>query len=156
LRSIKDGRRRLPPIARMFDASPQNPRKTAKGMRRPEVVIVEDDDALLGALKFSLEAEGYDVRAFLGETDILAHPNVVMGASCVVVDYRLTPLDGLELLALFQARGFKGPAILVTTNPDDRCRREAHRLGARVVEKPLLNDALSHVIEDLLAARSVR
>ena len=137
-------------------ASPDSPCQTAKGISRPEVVIVEDDDALLGALKFSLEAEGYDVRAFLGETDILAHPNVVMGAACVVVDYRLTPLDGLELLALFQARGFRGPAILVTTNPDDRCRWEARRLGARVVEKPLLNDALSHVIQNLLAARSAR
>jgi two-component system response regulator FixJ len=128
----------------------------ARGPRPPRIVVIEDDAALLSALKFSLEAEGYDIRPFLGEAQILEHPTSIADASCIVLDYRLTPLDGLELLTLLKARGLKARAILMTTHPDQRCRDEAHRLGARIVEKPLLNDALSHAIRDLLGEKSTR
>lgn len=122
---------------------------------RPCVVVVEDDAALLSALQFSLEAEGYDVRAFANQIDVLNGQDIVSNASCLVVDYRLKPLDGLELLSLLQSRGLKAPAILITSHPDEQCRTEAARLGAPVIEKPLLTDELSRRIGALIAAHAL-
>jgi two-component system response regulator FixJ len=122
---------------------------------RPCVVVVEDDAALLSALQFSLEAEGYDVRAFSNQMDVLTGQDIMSNTSCLVLDYRLKPLDGLELYALLQSRGLKAPAILITSNPDEQCLGDAARLGVQVVEKPLLTDALSRQIGELIAAHSL-
>ncbi len=122
---------------------------------KAHVVVVDDDSALLNALEFSLEAEGYHVRIFSDQEHLLARPDIMLSAACVVVDYRLKPLDGLQLLAVLRARGLKAPAILVTTDPDDDCRRTAARLGVPIVEKPLLSDDLSQLIERLVGARNV-
>jgi FixJ family two-component response regulator len=119
------------------------------------VVVVEDDAALLSALQFSLEAEGYDVRAFSNQIDVLTGQDIVSNASCLVVDFRLKPLDGLELFALLQSRGLKAPAILITSNPDEQCLTDAARLGVPIVEKPLLTDALSRQIGALIAGQSL-
>jgi two-component system response regulator FixJ len=119
---------------------------------RPCVVVVEDDAALLSALQFSLEAEGYEVRAFSNQIDVLNGQDIVSNASCLVVDFHLNPLDGLELYALLQSRGLKAPAILITSQPDDQCLTAAARLGVPIIEKPLLTDALSRQIRALIAA----
>ncbi len=120
---------------------------------RPRVVIVEDDPALLSALQFSLEAEGYEVRAFATQSEILARREVFLAAACLVVDYRMAPLDGLELCALLQGLGFEAPAILVTSHPDEECRRSARALGVKIVEKPLLTNDLSRVIGEMVDLR---
>ncbi len=118
------------------------------------MVIVEDDPALLSALKFSLEAEGYEVHAFSDQTDLFNRRAVCLGASCLIIDYRLAPLNGLQLYALMEGGwGVGAPAVLVTSDPDEGCRRDAARLGVKIVEKPLLTDDLSRQVADLVAAR---
>jgi two-component system response regulator FixJ len=130
-------------------------RYAAERTGRPCVLVLEDDAALLSALQFALEAEGYDVRTFSSQMQVLAGQDIVSSASCLVVDYRLSPLNGLEVFALLQSRGMKAPAILITSDPDSQCVEEAARLGVEVVEKPLLTDALSRKIADLIAAHSL-
>lgn len=122
---------------------------------RPCVLVLEDDAALLSALQFALEAEGYDVRTFSNQMQMLSGQDIMSSASCLVVDYKLSPLNGLEVFALLQSRGMKAPAILITTGPDTQCIEAAARLGVEVVEKPLLTDALSRKIAELIAAHSV-
>jgi FixJ family two-component response regulator len=121
---------------------------------RPCVLVVEDDVALLSALQFALEAEGYDVRTFSNQMQVLSGQDIMSSASCLVIDYKLNPLNGLEVFALLRNRGMKAPAILITTRPDTQCIEEAVRLGVEVVEKPLLTDALSRKIAELIAAHS--
>lgn len=136
---------------------PPSQRRSATGSaKRPCVAVIEDDGALLSALRFSLEAEGYDVRTFSNQIDVLAHQDAVHGIACLITDYRLTPLNGLELLALLQSRGMTAPPILVTSNPDEDCRREAARLGVPIVEKPLLTDALSRLVGELVGLGRTR
>jgi two-component system response regulator FixJ len=139
----------------MTDGTPPHLRFAPEPRQRPCLAVMEDDRALLGALQFSLEAEGYDVRPFYNQIDLLAYPEVLHGVACLIVDYRLSPLDGLELFAVLQSRGMKAPAILVTSNPDEDCRREALRLGVPIVEKPLLTDALSRQVRALVDASSL-
>jgi FixJ family two-component response regulator len=120
--------------------------------RRPTVVIVEDDSPLSGALKFALEAEGFDIRSYTAAAPLIERPVV---ADCLVVDLRLPDMDGLSLIAKLRERGINAPAILITTNPDERCRDAAKAAGVQIVEKPLIDEELRRRISEAIdGARS--
>lgn len=108
---------------------------------RAVVVLVEDDPSLRGALTFAFEADGLDVRAYADGHDLLAADDLPM-ADCLVIDFKLPRLDGLALLAMLRQRALDAPAILVTSNPDRRCRRAALAAGVEIVEKPLMDGEL--------------
>src|ERR1022692_3051769 len=101
---------------------------------RPRVTIVEDDISLLNALSFALEEEGFDVAPFDRGQELLDRPRAT---DCLVVDLKLRDADGLTLIKDLRELGLSPPAILITSNPDDRCRRRAADTGVEIVEKPL-------------------
>ena len=82
----------------------------------PSVFLVDDDQALRTALKFSLELEGFDVRTYASGEDLL-RARFPRRGGCLVLDQNLPGLTGLEALTAKQAK-------------------------ATVVEKPLLGDVL--------------
>jgi FixJ family two-component response regulator len=106
----------------------------------PCVLVVDDDAALRGALEFALQAEGYQVRACPDAAAALEVPADQL--ACMVIDYRLPDLDGMDLAQRLRGAGVTAPMILITSNPDARCRARAARGGAVIVEKPLLGDRL--------------
>ncbi len=118
-------------------------------IRRPSIVIVEDDTSLQAALVFALEAEGFSVRAYSSGTPLVTDP---VHADCMVVDMRLPDMDGLSLIRRLRDRGVWAPAILTTTNPDERTRRTAEAMGVQIVEKPLMTGELLRSIDALVAA----
>ncbi|MFN3513853.1 MAG: response regulator transcription factor [Phenylobacterium sp.] len=119
--------------------------------RKPTVILVDDDAALRTALKFNLEVEGFEVETCeSGEAFLLrpAHP----GPSCVILDYNLPGATGLETLHQLRQRGDDTPALIITSNPPLTLRDAVRETtGARLVEKPLLGDALLGSIRELLA-----
>jgi FixJ family two-component response regulator len=115
---------------------------------KPVVVLVDDDTAVEDSLKFALDLEGFEVRAF-GGGEALLECGVPAAARCLVLDFHLAEMDGLELLGLLRARQISLPAILITSNPTQRLRRRAGALGIPIVEKPLLSDALLETIRQV-------
>ena len=116
----------------------------------PCVLVVDDDPALLSSLEFALKAEGYRVQGCATAKDALdaqAEP-----PACLLIDYRLPEMDGMELADRLRGMGVGAPLILMTTNPDARCRAKAARGGAVIVEKPLLGDKLLRQIRALTGA----
>jgi two-component system response regulator FixJ len=118
---------------------------------RPLIVIVEDDAALLRALRFSLLIEGYRV-AVRESGEALLGRRLPRTNACLVLDHRLPGVSGLAALDLLRRREVTLPAILITSQPARALRRLAAALGATIVEKPLLADALSDAIEIALAS----
>jgi FixJ family two-component response regulator len=106
-------------------------------------VLVDDDPALLHALSFAFETEGYDVRSFADAEALLADSEAPAGSVCLVLDQRLPGMSGLALLAKLRAQNVAAPAILITTNPPSAVRREAEAAGVEIVEKPLLGADLA-------------
>lgn len=105
------------------------------------VVLVDNDAALLNALKFALETEGFSVRAFSDASAVLAgEPE---SRACYVLDQNLPGMTGLELLSRLRSRGRDDPAILIATQLSAAAREQARAMGAVIVEKPLLGDALA-------------
>jgi FixJ family two-component response regulator len=117
--------------------------------RRAVVVIVDDDAALLSSLKFALEFEGFAIQAYPDAQAVLESAADTSTAECMVVDYKLPGMNGLELVRELRARGITTPAILITTAPGIVLRDRAARAGVAIVEKPLLGNALTESIRNL-------
>lgn len=114
------------------------------------VVVVDSDPAVLGALKFALELEGFGVTAFRSGTEALAQRNLPL-SGCLVTDFNLADMSGLDLVASLRDRAVQLPAILLTSDPPARLRRRAAAAGMQIVEKPLLGDTLGEAIREALS-----
>jgi two-component system, LuxR family, response regulator FixJ len=109
---------------------------------RGPVIVVEDDEAVRNSLKFSLELEGLEVRAYEGGTQLLADTTIPTDG-CLVVDYYMPAMTGLELVGFLRRRHVDLPAILISAKVTDDMRRRAAQAGIRqVLEKPLEDSSL--------------
>lgn len=120
---------------------------TSPGEQKP-IAIIEDDHAVVRSLAFALETEGYRVSTFLNAKDMLDTDAAAF--SLLIIDYQLPDMTGLEMLTQLRKRGVGAPAILIASNPDNRCRREAVAAKVPLVEKPLLGETLGDLIADKL------
>lgn len=114
---------------------------------RPGLVLVDDDEALLGALRFVFETLGFDVKAYLS-TEALSLQEAA-AADCLIIDQRLPGASGLDFLERLQAAGGKTPSILITSNPSHALRARARTAGVEIVEKPLLENRLTERVRAL-------
>jgi two-component system response regulator FixJ len=115
------------------------------------IAVVDDDAAVRHALKFALEFEGLEVRVYDSAGALLADPD--MGRhGCLVIDYRMPAIDGLELVEALHDRGVMVPVIMITGRANKGMRERAIRAGiAAVLEKPLFDGALGDAIRSALA-----
>ncbi len=116
---------------------------------RKAIVLVDDDPAVLGSLQFSLELEGYDVRAYLSADELIKAEGPDRPA-CFVIDYNLPGMNGLDLVDLLRGQGIRQPIILITTMPNPTLRMRAAEAGVTIVEKPLLGTSIIKAIAALL------
>lgn len=106
------------------------------------VLIVDDDAAVRSSLKFALEIEGLVVRLYTGPVALLADEDLPK-SGCLVIDYRMPGMDGLQLVEALKAREVALPVILITGRANKQLRRFATKLGiSYVLEKPLSDGAL--------------
>ena len=121
----------------------------------PDIVLVVDDDlAVRESLKFALELEGLVVHACGSGMELLRHPDLSR-ARCLVLDYRMPVIDGLEVMEHLRALQVALPVILITSAATDALRERASKAGVcHVVEKPLSDSALLENIHDLLGIPS--
>ena len=120
-----------------------------------QVLIIDDDPAVRNSLKFALEVEGFSVRSYETVAELLKDADIP-DDGCLVVDYKLPEMNGLDLLAELRRRKVDLPAILITTHPNAAVRGRAAKAGVPLIEKPLLNDTLFHGIRTALGRRAPR
>ena len=117
---------------------------------RRTILIVDDDQAVREALKFTLELEGMSVRACGSGKLLLQHPELA-SADCLVIDYKMPEMDGLAVLEALKKRGISVPAILITSALNKDIERQAIARGvAGILEKPLVEDVLLKAICHIL------
>jgi two-component system, LuxR family, response regulator FixJ len=108
--------------------------------RSPIVAIVDDDPAVCGSLKFSLELEGFVVRAYGNAAEFLNADE--SDCDCLVVDQRMPGMSGMELIAKLRALEVRTPAILLISQPNPAVAARAAKAAVPIVEKPLFGNAL--------------
>ena len=116
------------------------------------VIVVDDDAAVRQSLKFALELEGLNVRLYESADELLAEPELPDNG-CLVVDYYMPRMNGVELIDRLRRRLVKLPAILITARATDDMRSRAARSGfQQVIEKPLEDGTLVDSIRGALTA----
>lgn len=105
------------------------------------VLVVDDDSAVRSSHKFSLELEGFEVRAYAGPDELLGESALPAGC-CLVVNYQMPEMNGLELVARLRDRGLAMPVILVTGYSSGNLRKRAAAAGVTLLEKPFLGNRL--------------
>lgn len=108
---------------------------------RPVVLVIDGDPAVRNSLKFALEIEGFSVRVYSSGAELLDERDMPE-SGCIVTDYHLPGMNGLDLLARLGERNVALPAILIATHPSATIRNRAMLAGVRLIEKPLLSDTL--------------
>jgi two-component system response regulator FixJ len=114
-------------------------------LRHPEsvvrhVFVVDDDSAVRNSIKFALELEGFEVRAYRNARELLAE-DTLPPPGCVVVDYHLPGMNGLDLVAKLRERNRALPAVLITS-ANESLRSRAAASGISMVDKPMLGAPL--------------
>lgn len=118
------------------------------------VLLIDDDSAVRGALKFALELEGIAVRAYADAAELLSTADFSRRA-CLVIDYVLPGMDGIALMGALRRQAIDHPAILIAGRTTQDMRERALDAGfAAILEKPLQDSALVDAIRHALSAPS--
>jgi|SRR5450631_2549552 two-component system response regulator FixJ len=108
---------------------------------RHVVLLVDDDIAVRDSLKFTLEVAGFEVRAY-GSAEQLLSEQFIPLTSCLVTDYQMPEMNGLELVTKLRERCVSVPAIIITAQPDENFRNCAAEASITILEKPILGNRL--------------
>lgn len=116
-------------------------------MARPMIAIVEDDESLRPALVDLVRSLGYDAVGFTTAESFLAG-DIAARAACLLSDYQLPGLSGLDLVARL---GRRLPVILITARTEAGIAAMAAQLGVLdVLQKPFEADHLAALIATAL------
>ena len=106
------------------------------------IYVVDDDYDVRTSLRFLLETEGFNVRTFRSGSALLGS-STRNCADCLVIDYKMAELDGLELVTRLRRLDVSTPIILITGYPDENISAKASSAGVlHVLLKPNLEDNL--------------
>jgi FixJ family two-component response regulator len=117
------------------------------------VGIVDDDPAVRNSLKFSLELEGFSVGVFASAAELLRVQDLA-SFNCLVIDYNMPGMNGLDLVIQLRELRVSTPIILITSGPSKAVVARADRASVYIVEKPLLGNTLLDRIHEAVAPKA--
>jgi len=119
-------------------------------MTMPTVLVVDDDDAVRDALCFLLAVHGFDALGVPGGQQLLAvaphHPQ-----ACILIDYSMPEMDGMQTLRALRDQGMQQPAIFMTGHAKEEIGAAGASLGAvATLSKPCDDAELVALIREAL------
>ncbi len=111
-------------------------------MSEPVIYIVDDDDSVRDSLSLLLNFRGFRTREFASAEDFLETWKSEW-SGCLLLDLRMTGMDGLALQQALTERGSRLPIVFLTGHGDIAHARAALKAGAvDFLEKPIDHEAL--------------
>jgi two-component system response regulator FixJ len=110
--------------------------------------VVDDDAGVRDSMRVLLEVLGADVQTYDSGGDFLREsPHV----DCLIVDYHMPGLNGLELVLELRRRGQSPPVVLISAASDPPLERRAAAAGiTKVLKKSAGAQALLRAIREEL------
>ena len=113
------------------------------------VCIVDDDESARDSLAFVVQNANLEVRGYASPKELLDTWDEST-PSCLVVDYQMPGMSGLELIQIIRQRGSMVPFVLVTGYGTVPMVIQAMKLGAvTVIEKPFRHESLIEMLETI-------
>lgn len=116
---------------------------------RELICIVDDDKDHCDALSFLFDNEGYDVEVFNRAEDFLNAVN--KNCSCLILDFKMPGINGVELLELLKVKGFELPTVFLTAHADLDMAIKIFKKGAvDLLQKPIDADKLLQAVGEAI------
>jgi FixJ family two-component response regulator len=116
----------------------------------PIVFVVDDDISVRESLELLIRFEGWQPETFASAQEFLKRPRVLV-PNCLVLDFSLPGLNGLELQKRVAAERRDMPVIFITGYGDVPITVQAMKAGAvEFFTKPFSEDALLNAIRAAL------
>jgi FixJ family two-component response regulator len=114
------------------------------------VAVVEDDESFRESLEGLLQSVGYHVLLYISAEDLLASERL-QDIDCLITDYGLPGLSGIDLLRAVQTVRAGLPTIMITARAEPAISSRALAAGAhRAFTKPVDTSQLLKAIEEVL------
>ena len=126
--------------------------RPGKGTTEPPLLsVVDDDEMLRESLPDLLGELGFAARAFSSGQEFLSSDDV-HEARCLILDFAMPGMSGLDLQRELKRRGQAIPIIFITAQKDENVRIQAFRQGAvKVLYKPFSDSDLLDAVDAALA-----
>ena len=121
------------------------------------IAIVDDEPGVLRALNRLLRSRGFRVRTYQSGREFLAA--LPDGRPvCLIVDFQMPEMTGLELQQHLVSNGIQIPTILISAHGDAVLNQRSSEGGFVVcLRKPVLEEALfSAIMRDAILGLSIR
>lgn len=130
------------------DILPLMPRKTKK--EKGNILIIDDDKAILSTMRDLLESEGYAVyTADEGEKGLACIEN--LSPDLILLDVWLPHIDGLMLLSKIKEKASHIPVVMMSGHAGIETAVRATKLGAAdFIEKPFSLEKILSILETFL------
>ena len=117
----------------------------------PLIHVVDDDPAVVRALKRLLRSWGMQVRTFGSGGEFLSALKGSADTDCSVIDVQMPGMTGLEIQACLNDRGLDVPVIFMTAHETEGIEEQAMNAGAiGFLRKPFSDEALVGLIRRAL------
>src|SRR6267378_70777 len=121
---------------------------------KPVVAVVDDDESVRMALASLLRSVGFAVLLFPSAEDLLHRENL-QSIGCMILDWRMPGIDGLQLQKQLAAGGWRIPIVFLTAHCSEEGRAQALTAGAiAFLRKPVDADVLLDAVKSGLSNRS--
>jgi RNA polymerase sigma factor (sigma-70 family) len=119
-------------------------------MSEPTIYIADDDNSVRDSLSLLLNFRGFRTREFTSAEEFLAAWKPEW-CGCLLLDLRMTGMDGLALQQALGERGSRLPIVFLTGHGDIAQARAALKAGAvDFLEKPIDHEALFQSLAEAL------
>lgn len=113
------------------------------------VAIVDDDRSVQRALKDLMESAGMAARCY-GSAEEFLESDRWPQTACLVLDFMMPGMSGLEMQARLKTLGSPLPIIFITAHGDSTMQTEAMKAGAEVLLKPFDDEVLLEKVRTAL------
>jgi FixJ family two-component response regulator len=114
------------------------------------ISVIDDDESFRTALVGLLRSLGYEAQGFTSAVEFI-NSGEEGSCDCIITDFCMPRMSGLDLIQLLTARGSTVPVIMVTGRPEPGLEAKAAAGGAVcLLMKPFEDDALIGYLERAL------
>ena len=114
------------------------------------IAVIDDDESFRTALVGLLRMLEYEAQGFASAVEFIDRGGEG-SCDCIITDFNLPGMSGLDLIQLLTARGSTVPVIMVTGRTEPGLKAKAAASGAVcLLMKPFEEDALIDYLERAL------
>jgi FixJ family two-component response regulator len=114
------------------------------------ISVIDDDESFRAALVGLLRSLGYEAQGFTSAVEFI-NSGAEGSCDCIITDFCMPKMSGLELIKQLTARGSAVPVIMVTGRPEPGLEAKAAAGGAVcLLMKPFEDEALIGYLERAL------